>query len=205
MFCIQANLSSMATSDSSPSSWSTAATNLRALDEEIPREENDLQRYHHTHDRAPTDGVCRKHLSFNTIHHLFDPAPYRHSARANRSTPARAGTPALPPRGKPPVAIPSTRHSTLSTSDVAAAHAYSTPDPGANARRRSTSVMPAAENTPSHELEPEPKASSPPPRARQYLQSAFPQRSRTVHTAAGVGLTLERPEGSSLLIGVVCF
>lgn len=169
---MQAHLSSTATAEASPSSWSTVATNLQVLDE-IPQDEKDEV-----------------------------------TARANRSTAARSGTSTLPPRGKPPVAVPSTRHSTPTTSHVAAAHSYSTPDAEAGARRQNSSEDPSTEHTPSHllhESESEPKASSPPPRARQYLQSAFPQRSRTVHTAAGVGLSLERPEGSSLLIGAAPF
>ena len=42
--------------------------------------------------------------------------------------------------------------------------------------------------------------SSPPPRARQYPSSAFPQKAKGVSMVSGVGLVLERTEGSGLMI-----
>ena len=42
--------------------------------------------------------------------------------------------------------------------------------------------------------------SSPPPRARQYPTSAFPQKEKGASVVCGVGLVLERTEGSGLMV-----
>lgn len=158
------------------------------------------------------------------------------AATPTRVTPLRGRPPALPPRDNVVIVADtigadtsvtvatSTVMSTISAAFTASKHAMtdarrSASSSGANcagfandAASATYPATPTQKETDAHDHQETPRSASPPPRARQYMRvSAFPQKEKNAQRISGVGLILERPEGSGLLIvkgltrgGVAC-